>query len=72
MCRSASLFTFCIQGWQGKLPCMLYSAGTDQDYPTIIFAHGFPGHEKNAALASAIAKSRLSCSDLLLWRLMGQ
>lgn len=30
MCRSASLFTFCIQGWQGKLPCMLYSAGTDQ------------------------------------------
>ena len=54
MCRSASLFTFCIQGWQGKLPCMLYSAGTDQDYPTIIFAHGFPGHEKNAALAQLL------------------
>lgn len=57
MCRSASLFTFCIQGWQGKLPCMLYSAGTDQDYPTIIFAHGFPGHEKNAALAQLLRKA---------------
>ena len=57
MCRSASRFTYYIQGWQGKLPCMLYSAGTDQDYPTIIFAHGFPGHEKNAALAQLLRKA---------------
>lgn len=28
-----------------------------QDYPTIIFAHGFPGHEKNAALAQLLRKA---------------
>ena len=28
-----------------------------KDYPTIIFAHGFPGHEKNAALAQLLRKA---------------
>lgn len=36
---------------------MLYSAGSDRDYPTVIFAHGFPGHEKNAALAQLLRKA---------------
>lgn len=54
---SASLYSFHIPGAQGKLACMLYSAGSDREYPTIIFTHGFPGHEKNAALAQLLRKA---------------
>lgn len=54
---SPSLYSFHISGQQGKLACMLYSAGTDQDHPTVIFAHGFPGHEKNTALAQLLRKA---------------
>lgn len=53
----SSLYSFHIAGAQGKLACMLYSAGSDRDYPTVIFAHGFPGHEKNAALAQLLRKA---------------
>lgn len=54
---TSSLYSFHIPGAQGKLACMLYSAGADRDYPTIIFTHGFPGHEKNAALAQLLRKA---------------
>ena len=54
---SASLYSFHIPGAQGTLACMLYSAGSDREYPTIIFTHGFPGHEKNAALAQLLRKA---------------
>ena len=54
---ASSLYSFHIPGAQGKLACMLYSAGSDRDYPTVIFAHGFPGHEKNAALAQLLRKA---------------
>ena len=69
---TSSLYSFHIPGAQGKLACMLYSAGADRDYPTIIFTHGFPGHEKNCGAGAAAAEGGLSRPDLLLWRVLGQ
>lgn len=47
----SSLYSLRIPKKVGKLSCILYPAGKNHSSPTIIFAHGFPGHEKNVMLA---------------------
>ena len=40
-----------LQGPQGKLNNVFYPTPGDSPKPLLIFAHGFPGHEKNFTLA---------------------
>ncbi len=43
-----------LQGPQGKLNNVFYQAEGNDPRPLVVFAHGFPGHEKNFSLAQAL------------------
>ncbi|MBQ3009146.1 MAG: alpha/beta fold hydrolase [Oscillospiraceae bacterium] len=52
-----SLYSFRVPGKEGKISCVLYPSSLNKACPVIIFAHGFPGHEKNFALAQLLRKA---------------
>ena len=47
----SNIFPLSLNGPQGKLINVFYAAGGNEPRPTLIFAHGYPGHEKNFDLA---------------------
>jgi len=51
------LHSFRINGKAGKISCLLYPSALDKPCPVILFAHGFPGHEKNYTLAQFLRRA---------------